>query len=204
MEGTESSSVSSTDFTLQCPSVWQRNLEPRTWKKDDDLSKVRQLIWSSAEMGTQIFQSLSLNTSLLRLHIYRYGSHSPSPATCPHPPPPTPHPSPSTSHDLLLPRLTLTPTTWRPYAVEAVFESDLNSGTDSCCFLAMYTCYLKYFEPQFLHLYNGKNNILLIRLWWSCLRLCVSEADFGARQVDNYCVLCLSVHSPPLSLTHWE
>lgn len=121
--------------------------------------------------GEPRFSSPSLNASLLRLHIYKYGSHSPFPATCPHPP--NSHPSPPTFHPstLHLPPLNPPPPTPHPHThhmetifCKAVFESDLNSGTDSCCFLAMYTCYLKYFEPQFLHLYNGKNNILLIRL----------------------------------------
>ena len=174
-----------------------QNLEKRWWLVQGQATHLKQRWDGNPDFPVPEFECISPQTA----HIQIWISFS---IPCNVPSPPTSHPSPSTSHDLHLPPLTLTPTTWRPYAVEAVFESDLNSGTDSCCFLAMYTCYLKYFEPQFLHLYNGKNNILLIRLWWSCLRLCVSEADFGARQVDNYCVLCLSVHSPPLSLTHWE
>ena len=134
----------------------------------------------------------------LRLYIYKYGSHSLSPATCPHPQPPIPHPPPSTSQ----------PSTSHPspshHHVETIcYRNSLWIRPEFrywfLLLFSMYTHCLKYFEPQFLHLYNGKSNILLIRLWWSWFRLYVSEAYFGARQGGNYCVLCLSVHSPPLS-----
>lgn len=106
------------------------------------------------------YTNMDLILHSLQLALTPNSHPSPPPSSQQHS---TSHPSPSTHH-------------METICCKAVFESDLNSGTDSCCFLAMYTCYLKYFEPQFLHLYNGKNNILLIRLWWSCLRLCVSEA----------------------------